>query len=79
MKVIASTVISLITCYIALILAAENLGAISTTACPQDFTLPGIVCRIGGGILTLLLVPAAGALSFFLSLYALESLGKKNE
>ncbi|MET1079073.1 MAG: hypothetical protein ABWY06_13755 [Pseudomonas sp.] len=65
MKLIACIAIGLLVSYATLILASEHLGAISSTVCGQEFVLPDIVCRLGGGILTLLLVPISGILAFF--------------
>lgn len=79
MKRLASILTGFIACYIALILASENLGAISTAACSPDFTLPGIACRVGGGLFTLLLVPLSGIIAFCATWYFLESRRHKND
>lgn len=74
MKLSASILIGLLASYLALMFAAGHLEALSSAACSQDFTLPGIACRIGGGLVTLLLAPATGLLAF---LAAYRALGKR--
>ena len=67
MKLIVSILAGLMSCYVALILASRHLGALSSAACSQEFTLPGIVCRACGVIVTLLFVPVAGLIAFVIA------------
>jgi hypothetical protein len=64
MRLIASIFVSLVCTYAALILAIENIDAISSIVCSNDMTLLGVACRVGGGIVTILLVPTTGVLAF---------------
>lgn len=65
MKLFVSIGIALVVSYIALVIALNHLSSGSDLACGQDFTLPGLACRIGAMGVTLLLVPISGILAFF--------------
>ncbi len=67
MKNIACIAIGLLVSYLALVWAVEHLGAVSSIACSPEFTLPAIACRFGGLGITLLLVPVAGVIAYFVA------------
>jgi hypothetical protein len=65
MKILISFATALVATYVALAFALGHYDTLSSAACTDDFTLPGIACRFAGFGVTLALVPLCGVIVGF--------------
>ncbi|MES2491040.1 MAG: hypothetical protein V4607_14730 [Pseudomonadota bacterium] len=71
MKTLVSIVAGILAAYLTLVWAVGHLGAVSSTACNQEFTLPAIACGFVGLGITILLIPLSGIAGFLGARWAL--------
>jgi hypothetical protein len=69
MKLVASILVGLLASYLALLWVSTNFHLLSAAACSDAFTGEGLVCRFAGAAVMFLVVPLAGAIAFWATMY----------